>query len=262
MKSLLLKSVLLIIVYFLIISAAIVNSFEPAMASNSLQNLNAPMHDGYNSSYNNSSISFKSQSKISQAPTAISVGSGYYSSHPIGYGGEIGSQTSIKNERSSASMQQDINYAHGVNGQMNVMATDSSRSRGDSKFSGSSTTQMKIDENVTNGQIHFGVLQGSDNSGLATDADGTINRNTDPLVEAWKKPDLEIDEDYIGTYHINKNMTISTSYNQNQRNDSWLDFPSGGYFDTNLPGPISTDLDKIFNCKIANPSKVFGTGLK
>lgn len=258
MKSLLLKSVLLIIVYFIIISAATVSSSEPARASKSLQD--APAHDGYNSSYNssynNSSISFVGQNKIVQAPTTISVGSGYYSSHPISYGSVIGSQTSIKNKRSSASMQQDINYAHGVNGRMDVMATDSSRSRDGSKSSGTSTTQMKVDENVTEGHVHIGVLQGSDDSNRGTGSDGTINSGTDPLVEAWKKPAMEIDEDYIGTYHIYKNMTIQTSYNQNKRNNSWLDFTNGGYPDMNLPDPVSTDADSVFNCKVANPSKL------
>lgn len=265
MKSLLLKSVLLIIAYFLIASAAILNSSDSITASESQQNLNLPLSCIYNSSYNNSSINFVSQSNIAQAPTSMSVGNGYYSAHPISYGGAIGSQTWIKNQRSSTLVQQDISYAHGVDSQINVMATDNSHSlegpRG-SKSSSSSTTHMKIDEDVTNGSVHIGVLQGSYNSGLRNDAVDKTNSGKDSSLEAWKNPALEIDEDYIGTYHIHKNMTISTSHIQNQRNDSWLDILSGGYLNIILPGLISNDPDRVFNCKVADPSKVLETGLK
>jgi len=181
------------------------------------------------------------------------VGNGYYSAHPISYGSVIGSQTWIKNERSSTSMQQDISYAHGINGQMNAVATDSSYSIDGVKSSSSSTTHMEINENVANGSIHIGVLQESDNSGLGMDAVDTTNSGKDSSMEAWKKPALETEEDYIGTYHIYKNMTISTSYNQNQRNDSWLDFPGRGYFDRIWPHPVSISANNIFNCKTAIP---------
>ncbi|MFB3763907.1 MAG: hypothetical protein ACE14P_01510 [Methanotrichaceae archaeon] len=253
-KRMLLKSVLLTIAYFLIILAAIVNSFELANASKSMQD--GPTYSGYSSSYNNSSIRFEGQSNIIQAPTTMSVGNGYYSTHPISYGNAIGSQTSIKNGRSSTSMQRDISYAHGINGQMGVAATDSSYSIDGSKLKSSLTTHMMVDENVTDGHVHIGVLQGSNNSKLATNADGAINSGTDPTVNAWKKPAMEIDEDYIGTFHIYKNMTIHTGYNQNKRNDNWLDFLNGGYFDIILPGPVSNDADNIFNCKAANPWRI------
>jgi opacity protein-like surface antigen len=206
-KSMLSKSMmsrsLIIIAFVLIISTAAADFAESAAlssASTSGDPSGVYSSGNYSSSYNNSSIRFEGQNRIAQAPTTISVGSGYYSSHPIGYSSEIGSRTRIEDGRSATSMQRDINYAHGINGEMDVAATDGSYGIDGLKSGGLAITHMKIDENVTDGRIHVGVLQGSDDS--------------DSSMSAWKKPAMEIDEDYIGTYHIYKNMTISTSYGQ------------------------------------------------
>ncbi len=66
---------------------------------------------------------------------------------------------------------------------------------------------------------------------------------------------MEIDEDYIGTYHIYKNMTMQTNYAQDIIDDSWLDFSGWDYIDKNLPYPISIGSEDIFNCKAADPRK-------
>jgi hypothetical protein len=76
---------------------------------------------------------------------------------------------------------------------------------------------MKIDETVTEGKIHIGALQGKSGSFF-----GQGNGGTDPMMNAWKDPDLEIDEDYVGNYHISKNMTINSSYDWKASPDSWL----------------------------------------
>ncbi len=244
MKSLLLKSVLLMTASILIVSA---------LASSS-ESLNETCT--YNSSYNNSSIKFVGTSRIVQAPATISVGRGYYSAHPIAYGSEIGSQTWVKNGRSSISMQQDVNYAHGINGQMNVAAQERSQNIDGIEFSGSTSTQMKVDENVINGQVHIGVLQGSDNSGQG--AGGPTSAGAESSINAWKNPAMEIDEDYIGTYHIYKNISLTTGYKEYKGNDSWLSCCNDGYSNMNIywPDKALISVDDIFNCKAADPRKI------
>jgi hypothetical protein len=248
----------MIIAFVLIISTAAADFAENAALSSAIRSGDPSRvysSGNYNSSCNNSSIRFEGQNRIAQAPTTISVGSGYYSSHPIGYSSEIGSRTRIEDGRSATSMQRDINYAHGINGEMDVAATDGSYGIDGLKSGGLAITHMKIDENVTDGRVHVGVLQGSDDSGMNMETGGgdTINDGADSSMGVWKKPAMEIDEDYIGTYHIYKNMTISTSYGQYNRSNSWLDCCSEGHYNINWPGQLSIDAsidaDRVFNCK-------------
>ncbi len=44
-----------------------------------------------------------------------------------------------------------------------------------------------------------------------------------------KNPSIEIDEDYWGTYHIEKNMTIEVPYKKVVTSDDWLPCCFGGY---------------------------------
>ncbi|MDD2836856.1 MAG: hypothetical protein PHY05_12010 [Methanothrix sp.] len=167
-----------------------------------------------NSSYNNSAISFVSENKISSAPVDLAPGSGYYSSHPFALGGGIGSRTELSNANSAASMSHEVGFAQGVSGKREYTATSRSM-QSEYENINYATTQMQIDETVTSGKVEIGVLSGIDG-------------------HAWKNPALEIEEEYIGTYHITKNFAINNSY------------------DIYLPKPVLLRADDVFNCKRCN----------
>lgn len=172
-----------------------------------------------NSSYNNSSIHFDSKNNIISAPISLSVGSGYYSSHPIDYGSGMGSQTQMVNKDTATSMSHDVDYAHRLDGETEFAATSNSiRQYGPemAEYDSSATTHMMINEDVTDGKVSIGVLQGSGKKGTGT--------------SAWKDPDLEIDEEYVGTYHIYKNMTLTAPYSLLQHGDGWLNCCAEYYF--------------------------------
>jgi hypothetical protein len=174
-----------------------------------------------NSSYNNSSIHFNSQNNVVGAPVSLSVGSGYYSSHPIEYGSGAGSRTQMVNKDAGTSMSRDVDYAQAIEGETEFAASSGNTKLygpGYTEYEGSATTHMMVNEEVTNGKVSIGVLQGSGKKGAGS--------------SAWKDPDIEIDEVYIGTYHIQKNMTITTPYRLAQWSDGWLNCCSGSYFDT------------------------------
>jgi hypothetical protein len=170
-----------------------------------------------NSSYNNSTIRFESQNDMINSPVSIAAGNGYYSSHPIAYGSKISSRTQIANKGTVASMQRNVDSANGLSGTAEFMAAESQYRQGDSEYISTTTTQMKIDEIVTEGKVHIGALKGRSAS-----IPGPGIGGTDPLINAWKDPDLETEEDYIGTYHILRNMTINSSYDWKASRDSWL----------------------------------------
>ena len=170
-----------------------------------------------NSSYNNSTIRFESQNNLTNAPVSIAAGNGYYSTHPIAYDSEISSQTQVANKGTATSIERVAESANGLTGTAEFMVAESRYRQGDSEYFSTTTTQMKIDETITEGKVHIGALQGKSAS-LFGQGDG----GTDPMMNAWKDPDLEIDEDYVGNYHISKNMTINSSYDWKASPDSWL----------------------------------------
>jgi len=92
---------------------------------------------------------------------------------------------------------------------------------------------MKIEEDVTDGKAHIGVLQGSSTfvgSQMNALADDDISL---AAATAWRKPAIEIDEDYWGTYHIEKNMTLEVPYKRTELAQDWLPCCFGGWNDMN-----------------------------
>jgi hypothetical protein len=198
-------------------------------------------NSSYNNSSNKSSISFVGQNKIISAPVDLSVGSGYYSSHPIAIGLGIGSRTQLANANSATSMSHEIGSAQEVSSETEYVVSSSS-SRGDYEDINSATTHMQIDETVTSGRVHIGVLSGSDDSGSRNG-----NGVTNPLMSAWKNPAIEIEEEYIGTYHISKNFTINNSYSKKRALDGWQSCCGGSYI-IYPPEPVFISADDVFNC--------------
>jgi hypothetical protein len=195
-----------------------------------------------NTSYNNSSISFIGQNEIISAPVDLSVGSGYYSSHPIAIGLGIGSRTELANANSATSMSHEVDFAREVSGKTEYVVSSSS-SQGEYENLNFATTHMQIDENVTSGRVHVGVLSGSNDY-----AGKSGNSETGSINNAWKNPAIEIDEEYTGTYHIYKNFAINNSYYENRFADGWLSCCGGNYI-TYLPETVLLSADDVFNCK-------------
>jgi hypothetical protein len=184
-----------------------------------------------NSSYNNSAISFVSENKIFSAPMDLAPGNGYYSSHPFAIGGGIGSRTELSNANSATSMSHEVGFAQGVSGKKEYTATSSSM-QSEYESINYATTQMQIDETVTSGKVQIGVFSGIDG-------------------HAWKNPAIEIEEEYIGTYHITKNFAINNSYSIKRDFDGWLNC-CGESYDIYLPKPVLLRADDVFNCKRCN----------
>jgi hypothetical protein len=187
--------------------------------------------DGFtksNSSINNSALSFMSESSISSAPVDLAPGSGYYSSHPFALGGGIGSRTKLSNANSATSMSHEVGFAQDVSGKREYTATSRSMQSGYESIN-YATTQMQIDETVTSGKVQIGVLSGIDG-------------------HAWKNPAIEIEEEYIGTYHITESFAINNSYSKKRAFDGWLNC-CGGSYDLYLPKPVLLRADDVFNCQ-------------
>jgi len=71
--------------------------------------------------------------------------------------------------------------------------------------------RMKIEEEVTEGVVHIGEL-------VAGDGD-----------HGWKNPIVEIDENYVGTFKIQKNMEFTACKVAKKPRPDWLSCCIGGY---------------------------------
>lgn len=204
------------------------------------------------SSNNRSYIQLSESRNISQAPAVMSIGNGYYSSRPISYDSTIGSETWIKDASAAASMNHEVSYAHGIDGKIELSAKSGSyyqddHYQDDYYTQNISSIQMKIDEDVTEGMVHIGVLQGDGDSANGVAA----GEGSGLMADAWKNPSLEMEENYIGTYHIKKNMTIATSHNDALKGNYWLDC-CGGYFNTEQYPIQSVSADDVFNYRFVD----------
>jgi hypothetical protein len=189
---------------------------------------------------NNSSLQAQEQSKFSQAPKIMVIGKGYYAAHPINYSSQFGKQTWLKNRATGASMNHEVGSAHNLS-QTLEMSTQDSRRKSESGISGYSGIQMKVSENVQEGKVSIGVLQG-----------GTSGIGTTPSSSALRNPSLDIEEDYIGTFHIQKNISIEEPFGQAWQNYSWLPCCAGGYFDSPYFGREFLSTENIFDYKTRN----------
>ena len=166
---------------------------------------------------NMSCIQYKETTHAVYAPTRIAVGTGYYAANPLNYDSLIKEKTWVKNRLAGSEMQNEVEYAHKLDKDLSITEKDFTNLTYDPLYKSNSVTQMKITEDVGEGKIHIGVLQA--NADSAVRVPNTLNSAPS---SAWKNPAIEIDEDYWGTYHVEKNMTLSVPYSRVAPVYDWL----------------------------------------
>jgi len=156
-------------------------------------------------------ISFVEQNEMSYAPQSFVFGTGYYEQNPVVYKSKLKEKTCGKSYQEGVSMHHQIEYAEGFNKDIKVDLL-CKESKPDEK--GLGLARMEIDENVTNGMVHIGEL--------VTD--------TNITAKNWKKPLIEIDENYVGSFKIKKTMEVSaTKSSVTKPKSDWLTCCVGGY---------------------------------
>jgi hypothetical protein len=179
-------------------------------------------------------IVFKEDNTITYMPTQMNLGLGYYAqpNHKVDFSTLLKENTWVKNYRAGSSMQHEVEYAHGLQKELEVTAKENSTWIYDPTYYGVGYTNMKINEHVDNGKVHLGVLQADiDNTRAYGGSDLTSVRAPRGAkgYNAWKYPSIEVDEDYWGTYDIVKNMTLEVPYKAVISADDWLPCCFGGY---------------------------------
>jgi hypothetical protein len=178
-------------------------------------------------------IQFKEDNQMTYIPLKMAVGNGYYAQrgHEVDYSTLIKENTWVKNYRAGSSMQHEVEYAHGLDKELEVTAKENSTWIYDPTFSGMGYTNMKVKEHVDNGKVHLSVLQAdTDNAYMyGGKALTSLNVAGSKGYNAWKYPSVKVDEDYWGTYDIEKNMTLEVPYKSVISADDWIPCCFGGY---------------------------------
>jgi hypothetical protein len=187
---------------------------------------NHQIYTDYND-FSQNCIQFKEDVAMVYAPMRIAVGNGYYATNPLDYSSLLKEKTWVKNYRAGTSMHHEVEYAHALDKELNIDVKEKFNFTYDPITEGVAYTRMTVTEDVTDGKAHIGVLQADTNYAANNPWDKPID-----LVakkSAWKNPSIEIDEDYWGTYHIEKNMTLEVPYYLKLTSDDWLPCCFGGY---------------------------------
>lgn len=177
-------------------------------------------------------LSLKEDNVMVYSPMRIAIGTGYYAAKPILFDSLLKEKTWIKNYRAASSMHHEVEYAHGIDKELEVLAKENYTHIYDPTYEGVGVIQMKVNEHVDDGKIHFGVFKA--NGDLTAEEWVPAFQSNNPYSfgwNVWKDPSIEIDEDYFGTYDIVKNMTLETPYKLVQKSEDWLPCCSGGWAD-------------------------------
>jgi uncharacterized lipoprotein YehR (DUF1307 family) len=190
----------------------------------STHNVNADYND-----WSQNCIQFKEDVAMVYAPMRIAVGTGYYAANPLDYSSLLKERTEAKNYRSGTSMLHEVEYAHALDKELNVNLKEKYNYTYDPELVGIGYTQMTVNEDVTDGKAHIGVLQANQNFPTMTPSQSLTASTQKMSRSAIQNPAIEIDEDYWGTYHIEKNMTLEVPYYLKITKDDWLPCCFGGF---------------------------------
>lgn len=150
-------------------------------------------------------IKLKEDSKMSYSRTSMAVGAQYYSRHPVTFDSLVSENSRLKNLDNFNSMNYAAEGAHNLPRRLLDI------------YANYATTTMNVTiENLADGKVHFGVL------GLAGAPEGE-GGSAGLAIKAWQKPLTEIDEDYIGSFSIDKKMTIKVKLPlEEEKEEEWL----------------------------------------
>ena len=204
-----------------------------------------------------SQIQVNQDSKMTYSPMAMGIGKSYYKQYPVVFNSLLKEEDWMKNRNRFNSLTHSIDQAHWLNKELDAQVD-------------ADTNSMNIEEDLVDGRAHFSVLQlegipvdeepeeeesevesddgVSDKEGSDEDAPENV-QVLGLAMKAWKKPLIEIDEDYIGSYHIEKNMTLSAIEEEEEEEDEWLPCCYVGFGDLNKMDAKAFESTKgIFDC--------------
>ncbi len=166
-------------------------------------------------------VQVKEDNKMVYSPLLMGIGSRYYDQHPIAFNTLLKEDDWIKNRNGLNSLHHSVDQAHGLNKVLDAQ-------------SDATNNIMNVEEDLVDGRAHFGVLQ---LDGIPVDEEPEEGSEEVQVLglamKAWQKPLIDLDEDYVGSFHIKKNMNLYTDSDDKEKEDFWLPCCFGGFSDMN-----------------------------
>ncbi|HOT06535.1 MAG TPA: hypothetical protein PLI05_00820 [Methanotrichaceae archaeon] len=192
-----------------------------------------------------SNISMIKQNEMVYAPVSFSYGTGWYSRNPIQYNSLFKDKTVAKSYQEGAMMHHQIEYAKGYIGDI---AVDINCIAATAKADGKGYLGMRIEDDVTAGTLHFGQLMADPRLSKFTGKSGGKKVTAYGHKEAWKNALIEMDANYIGSFHVKKNMNVEFVKYREKSAEDWLPCCSGGFFGIKDSEKIYPGVVGIFDC--------------
>jgi hypothetical protein len=152
-------------------------------------------------------------------PSDMTLESGYYAHNPISWRSLPADRTFIKNFDTGSLLQNEIEHAKALRKELEAQAD----------YIDLANTSMELDETITEGkvQIHALQLEGLPAFRDVEVEEGGGDEGAEPeivpiLFIEKSKPLIEIDEVYIGNFHLNKSINLTASVSDDDEDDEWL----------------------------------------
>jgi hypothetical protein len=176
-----------------------------------------------------STINFTEQNQMTYAPEGFVYGNGWYAAHPIEYKSLLKEKTDGRNWQAGISMDHQIEYARAFKKDVAVQLNCTGGAIG---IKGEGLGKMKIEEDVTQGTVHIGeLLTNPQIPGSVAALSAGIPKVTSNGQMSRIEPQIEIDENYVGNFKIQKLMEINVPKSSYSNTADWLPCCMGGFFD-------------------------------
>ena len=182
----------------------------------------------------NSIIAANLHREMTQSRESFAFGTGWYASRPIAYNSLFKENTVAKNYQGAIMMAHQLENAHGYVGDMAAELNCTSPKK---DSNGKALASMQIEDDVTQGALHIGQLLSD-----------TIKGAKSFKTLGWRKPVIEVDADYLGTFRIKKNIKVEIDKPNAMEFGDWLPCCFCGYFDMDEVDRKSHAIGGIFDC--------------
>ncbi len=201
----------------------------------------------------NSVIKLTRQSDMTQSPVTFAYGTGWYASHPITYNSLLKDKTVAKSYQEGVVMHHQVEYARGLVGDMAVELNCTGPTE---TKDGYGLASMKLEDKVTQGTVHIAEILTNPQtykSGANKYTD-TNKLSKSSKVLGVKGTLIEVDENYIGNFDIQRQMKVEVTKSRAVTMEDWLPCCMGGFFDVPDYSKANKGQIGIFECTCRNTS--------
>lgn len=189
----------------------------------------------------NSEIKLTRQSDMTQSPMTFAYGTGWYASHPITYNSLLKDRTVAKSYQEGSMMLHQLEYARGFVGDVAVELNCTGPTE---TKNGYGLASMNLEDKVIQGTVHVAELLTNPQT---YKSDGKKLSKSSKVLGV-KGALIEIDENYIGNFDIQRNMKLEVTKSKAVTMDDWLPCCMGGFFDVPDYSKANKGQIGIFDC--------------